>query len=65
MRFAIMEYSDRGADFVRLQGLIANFSYGEARRVMKKLSEATGNGYSAIAIDGYNEPTMAADVSMF
>lgn len=60
MRFAIMECSDLGVDFIRIDGMIANFSYMDARKVMKKLTEVNGNLYSAIAIENdFYEPTMA------
>ena len=61
MRYAVMEYSDRGVDFVRIDGVIANFSYSDARLVAKKMCSVTGWFYSAVAIDDFNEPTMAAD----
>lgn len=65
MRFAIMESSDLGVDFVRIDGMIANFSYMDARKVMKKLTEVTGNMYSAIAIEeDFYEPTMACSERM-
>ena len=67
MRFAIMESSDRGVDFVRTTDyMIANFSYRDAKKVMDKLNWLTGNMYSAIAIESdFCEPTMAADASMY
>lgn len=65
MRFAIMECSDHGVDFVRIDGMIANFSYMDARKVMKKLTEINGNMYSAIAIEeDFYEPTMACSERM-